>query len=559
MYSAIDTLWMMVAIVLIFMMQAGFTMLETGFTRRKNAGNIAMKNLMDFVVGALVFWIVGFSLMHNDAVHGIIGKLDIFSRGDYSGVDYPGNAYLVFQIMFCATSSTIVSGAMAERTKFSAYLVVAAVISALVYPISGCWIWNEGGWLRELGFHDFAGSTAVHVVGGTAALVGAKILGPRNGKYTKDGKSRAIPGHSISFGTLGIFLLWFGWYGFNAGSTLSLTGDEAIQTVSNIVLNVTISAAAACFVALMVSWRRYGKADPTMTINGALSGLVAITAGCNEVSAFGALCIGCIAGFVVVFAVEFVDQKLKIDDPVGAASAHGVSGMLGTVLTGVFSLRAGFLHTGRFRFFGVQILGTLVVFLWVLVSMTIVYMIIKKTMGLRVSEEDEIKGLDESQHGLVQIHTGVTADYGTIPSPAKLIDQIDLDSDLDDQEPLPEEYMKADGRMHKVVVIMNPNRLEALMRALDRIDITGMTVTNVSGCGMQKGNREYYRGTELESHLLPKVKVEIVIFTVPLGLLINTIKKTIHTGHIGDGKIFVYDVAQVIKVRTGEEGREALE
>lgn len=557
MYSAIDTLWMMVAIVLIFMMQAGFTMLETGFTRRKNAGNIAMKNLLDFVVGALVFWIIGFGLMHNDAVHGFIGKLDLFSRGDYSSANYPSNAYLVFQIMFCATSSTIVSGAMAERTKFSAYLVVAAVISAVVYPISGCWIWNEGGWLHQLGFHDFAGSTAVHVVGGTAALVGAKILGPRIGKYTKDGKSRAIPGHSISFGTLGIFLLWFGWYGFNAGSTLSLTGDEAIQTVSNIVLNVTISAAAACFMALMVSWKRYGKADPTMTINGALSGLVAITAGCNEVSVIGALCIGAVAGFVVVFAVEFVDHKLKVDDPVGAVSAHGVSGMIGTILTGVFSLKSGFLHTGTFEFFGIQILGTVVVFCWTAVTMTIAYTIIKKTMGLRVSEEDEIKGLDESQHGIVQLYSGETASYGSIPSPAKLIDKIDLDTEA--EEPLPEEYMKADGKMHKVVVIMNPNRLEALMRALDRIDITGMTVTNVSGCGIQKGNREYYRGTELESHLLPKVKVEIVIFTVPLALLIDTIKKTIHTGHIGDGKIFVYDVAQVIKVRTGEEGREALE
>lgn len=557
MYSAVDTLWITLAIVLIFMMQAGFTMLETGFTRAKNAGNIAMKNLMDFVVGALVFWLIGFGLMHSTSVHGLIGTPDLFSRGDYAGAGYTSNTYLVFQMMFCATAATIVSGAMAERTKFSAYLMSSAVISALVYPVAGHWIWNEAGWLHQLGFHDFAGSTAVHVVGGTAALVGAKILGPRLGKYTREGKSKAIPGHSMTFGVLGILLLWFGWYGFNAGSTLSLTGDEAIMTVSTIVLNVTISAAAACFVALLVSWRRYGKADATMTFNGVLAGLVAITAGCNEVSAVGALCIGAIAGFVVVFAVEFVDLVLKVDDPVGAVSAHGISGMLGTVLTGAFSTKSGFLYTGRFQFFGVQILGVIAVFLWVAAAMTITYTILKKTVGLRVSEEEEIKGLDESEHGIMHLYTGGGGDYGSLPSPVGLVDQIDLSTY--DEDTLPEEYKKSDGKIRKVVVIMNQNRLEALMKALDKIDITGMTVTNVCGCGIQKGNMEYYRGAELETHLLPKVKVEIVIFTVPLALLIDTIKKTIHTGHIGDGKIFVYEVSQVIKVRTGEEGRGALE
>lgn len=558
MYSAVDTLWMTLAIVLIFIMQAGFTMLETGFTRAKNAGNIAMKNLMDFVVGALVFWVIGFGLMHNASIYGFIGKIDLFSRGDYVAAGYTSSTYLVFQMMFCATAATIVSGAMAERTKFQAYLISSAVISALVYPIAGHWIWNEGGWLHQLGFHDFAGSTAVHIVGGTAALVGAKILGPRLGKYTKEGKSKAIPGHSMSFGVLGIFLLWFGWYGFNAGSTLSLTGDEAIATVSAIVLNVTISAAAACFVSLLVSWKRYGKADATMTFNGVLAGLVAITAGCNEVSSVGALCIGCIAGFTVVFAVEFIDLVLKIDDPVGAVSAHGVSGMLGTVLTGAFSTKSGFLYTGKFQFFGVQILGVLVVFLWVAVVMTITYTILEKTIGLRVSEEEEIKGLDESEHGIMHLYSGVdNGDYGSMPSPVGLVDQIDLDSY--DEDTLPEEYKKSDGKIRKVVVVMNQNRLEVLMKALDKIDITGMTVTNVCGCGIQKGNMEYYRGAELETHLLPKVKVEIVIFTVPLALLVDTIKKAIHTGRIGDGKIFVYEVSRVIKVRTGEEGKEALE
>ncbi len=556
MYSAIDTLWLMVAVVLIFIMQAGFTMLETGFTRVKNSGNMAMKNLLDLVIGALVFWVVGFGIMHNTSIGGFIGKLDLFSRGDYSA-SYPSSAYLVFQIVFCATASTIVSGAMAERTKFTAYLIYSIIMSALIYPISGHWIWNADGWLYKLGFHDFAGSTAVHLVGGAAALVGAKMVGPRLGKYTKDGKSKAIPGHSMSFAVLGVFLLWFGWYGFNAGSTLSLTGDEMIQTVSNIVLNVTIAAAAACFAAMLVSWRRYGRPDISMTLNGVVAGLVAITSGSDDVTAVGACCIGLIAGFVVVFAVEFIDHVLKIDDPVGAISAHGVSGMLGTILTGVFSTESGILYTGTFRFFGVQVLGTLVVLAWTVVTMTVVFFIIKKTVGLRVSEDEEIKGLDEAEFGITHAYGIETAGYGSIPSPESLVNQIDLSTY--EESSIPEEYKVSDGKIHKVVVIMNQNRLEALMNALDKIDITGMTVTNVSGCGIQKGNTEYYHGAEFESHLLPKVKVEIVIFTVPLALLIDTIKKAIHTGRIGDGKIFVYDVSQVIKVRTGAEGKEALE
>lgn len=557
MYSAINTLWIMFAIVLIFMMQAGFTMLETGFTRSKNAGNIAMKNLIDFVAGSLAFWVIGFGIMHNTSLGGVIGKLDIFSRGNYADT-YPGAAYIVFQMMFCATSATIVSGAMAERTKFKSYFIYSVIISALIYPISGHWIWNEGGFLHQMGFHDLAGSTAVHLVGGTAALVGAKILGPRTGKYTKDGKLKAIPGQSMSIGVLGIFLLWIGWYGFNAGSTLSLSTDEVIVTVSNIVLNTTLSAAVACVVALFVTWKRYGKPDITMTFNGALAGLVAITAGCDEVSTLGAVCIGAVAGFVVVFAVEFIDTKLKVDDPVGAISAHGVSGAIGTILLGVFSTKSGFLYTGRFEFFGVQILGVFVVFAWVAVTMTIVFTLLKKTIGLRVSEEDEIRGLDDSEHGIKGGYiAGLPTDYSSLPSPVTLVEQIDL-ADYD-EESMPEKYKKADGKIRKVVVVMNQNRLEALMKALDKIDITGMTVTNVVGCGIQKGNMEYYRGAELETHLLPKLKVEIVISTVPLALLVDTIKKTIYTGRIGDGKIFIYDVSNVIKVRTGSEGKEALE
>lgn len=558
MYSAVDTLWILLAVILMFMMQAGFAMLETGFTRAKNAGNIAMKNLLDFVVGSLVFWIIGFGLLHNTSVGGFIGIPDLFTQGDYSQSGFPGNAYFIFQVMFCATAATIVSGAMAERTKFQAYLICSAILSAFVYPVAAHWIWNADGWLNKLGFHDFAGSTAVHLVGGMAALVGAKMLGPRIGKYDRKGKSKAIPGHNLSLGVLGIFLLWFGWYGFDAGSTLTITGDDAIKLVSSIVVNVTFCASASCLMAMLVSWRRYGKADITMTFNGALAGLVAVTSGCDQVTITGAVCIGLITGFILVFAIEFVDMKLKVDDPVGAVSAHGISGALGTVFTGVFSTKIGLLHTGKLSGLLIQCLGVICVCAWVIVCMSIVFVIMKKTIGIRVSEDDEMKGLDFSEHGMAPLMAGDGESYSAMASPQHLVEQIDM-SVPDEDAPLPEKYKVTDGKMRMVMVMMNPNRLEVLMKALDRIEITGMTVTNVSGCGIQKGNTEYYRGAELESHLIPKVKVEIVICAVPLALVIDTIKKSIYTGKIGDGKIFVYEIDDVIKVRTGSQGREALE
>ncbi|WP_310604045.1 ammonium transporter, partial [Anaerosporobacter sp.] len=438
--------------------------------------------------------------------------------------------------------------------KFIAYVIYSIVISAVVYPISGHWIWNTSGWLHKLGFHDFAGGTAVHLVGGLSALIGAKLVGARIGKYSKNGKSHAIPGHNITLGALGIFILWFGWFGFNGSSTLSITGDAAIIKVGGILVATNLSAAAAATMAMVITWVRYGKADISMTLNGALAGLVAITAGSDQVSPIGAVIIGIIAGFVVVFGIEIIDNKFKIDDPVGAFSVHGLCGALGTILTGLLSVEKGaFYVKGGIKFFGTQCLGVVTIGIYVIIVMNIVFRIIDKVVGLRVATDVEIAGLDLKEHGLVSGYVDVVNTKGDVferpVAEVDVADNIEIDAS----------QYKADGKIRKVVVIMNQNRFESLKEALDKIDITGMTVSNVSGCGIQKGSTEYYRGSEFESHLLPKVKVEIVISTVPLGLLVETIKRAIYTGKIGDGKIFVYDVENVIKVRTNEEGRAALE
>lgn len=557
-YSAGDVIWTLFGVVLVFFMQAGFAMVETGFTRAKNAGNIAMKNLMDYVLGSLCFWFIGFGIMMGKSHGGIIGSLDLFSRGDYS-TNLPSFVVMIFYTVFCATSATIVSGAMAGRTKFVAYVIYSIAISAFVFPISAHWIWNPEGWLYQLGFHDFAGSTAVHFVGGMSALIGAKQLGARIGKYTKSGKSVAIPGQSITIGALGVFILWFGWFGFNAGSTQSISGDETLIRIGSIFVTTNLSAAAAAATAMFITWIRYGKPDITMTLNGVLAGLVAITAGCDQVSPVGSVVIGAAAGFAVVYGIEIIDNKFKIDDPVGAVSVHGLCGLLGTVMTGLLSTTHGaFYVKGGWNFFGIQLLGVAVVGIYVVAAMTLVFKLINMTVGLRVSEETELAGLDIKEHGLVNGYGDFMSkgnvDIGAVSSYETPIAEFDVsDNDID-----PSNY-KADGKIRKVVVIMNQNKFEALKSALDRIDITGMTVTYVSGCGIQKGSTEYYRGSTYESHLLPKVKVEIVISTVPLDLLIDTIKKTIFTGKIGDGKIFIYEVANVIKVRTNEEGRAALE
>ena len=562
MYSALDTIWTLLGAALVFFMQAGFAMVETGFTRAKNAGNIIMKNLMDFCIGTVVFWLIGFGLMFGGD-GALIGGLDFFIQGDYSS-SIPTFAFVIFQTVFCATAATIVSGAMAERTKFSSYCIYSLIISAIIYPISGHWIWG-GGFLSQLGFHDFAGSTAVHMVGGVAALIGATILGPRIGKYSKDGKAHAIPGHNLTVGALGVFILWFAWFGFNGCSTVSMTGDEAIVTASKIFMTTNIAAAVSTCVVLIITWIRYKKPDVSMTLNGSLAGPVAITAGCDLVSPVGACFIGIFAGFAVVFAVEFIEKKLKVDDPVGAVSVHGVCGALGTILTGFFATEGGLFYGGGFKFLGTQILGVICVIAWVAITMTIVFTVIKKTIGLRVSEEEEIEGLDKKEHGLESCYPdfiAVGASYSGITLNQLSASTIPENTTIDNTDTIPVVYntSKTDAKFTKVVILTKQDRFDRLKVALDKLGITGMTVTNVLGYGMQKGSTDYYRGVPLdEVTLLPQLKVEIVVCKIPVDTLVKVIKKALYTGKIGDGKIFVQDVENVIKIRTNEEGYDALQ
>lgn len=561
MYSALDTIWTLLGAALVFFMQAGFAMVETGFTRAKNAGNIIMKNLMDFAIGTVVFWFIGFGLMF--AGDGsIIGGIDLFIQGDYSS-SIPTFAFVIFQTVFCATAATIVSGAMAERTKFSAYCLYSLIISAFIYPISGHWIWG-GGFLSQMGFHDFAGSTAVHMVGGIAALIGAKILGPRIGKYSNDGSAHAIPGHSLTLGALGVFILWFAWFGFNGCSTVSMTGDASILSASTIFMTTNIAAATSTVTVMIITWLRYKKPDVSMTLNGSLAGLVAITAGCDMVNPFGAFFIGLIAGIAVVFAVEFIEKKLKIDDPVGAVSVHGVCGALGTILTGFFAIDGGLFYGGGFKFLGTQIFGVLCVIAWVAITMTIIFLAIKHTVGLRVSTEEEIEGLDKKEHGLESSY----ADFMPITYPvtnmalvedSTSIEPDNIKTDTTDTIPVVYNTSKSNAKFTKVVILTKQDRFERLKVALDKLGITGMTVTNVLGYGMQKGSTDFYRGVPLEVTLLPQLKVEIVVCKIPVDTLVKVIKEALYTGKIGDGKIFVEDVENVIKIRTNEEGYDALQ
>ena len=560
MFSSIDTVWVLLAAVLVFFMQAGFAMVETGFTRAKNAGNIIMKNLMDFALGAIVFWIIGFSLMQGESLGGLIGKVDFFIRGEYGPGNIPTPVFVIFQTVFAATAATIVSGAMAERTKFISYCIYSVAITAIIYPISGHWIWG-GGWLSQLGFHDFAGSTAVHMVGGIAAFIGAAILGPRIGKYGKDGKPKAILGHSVTLGALGVFILWFGWFGFNPGSTLSATGDGTLISVGNIFMTTNLAAAAGATVAMILTWVRYKKPDVSLTLNGALGGLVAITAGCDAVSPFGALMIGAIGGVLIVFAVELLDKVLKVDDPVGAVAVHCVCGAAGTLMVGVFSVSEGLFYGHGAKLLGVQAIGVLSVAAWVTVTMFILFTVLKKTVGLRVKAAEEIAGLDAEEHGL----TSAYADF----MPARTA-TIHLSGEVSEhptvavEEAVPVVHRSApaagsDVKMTKVDIITNEHKFDALKDALSNIGITGITVTNVMGCGMQKGTTEFYRGVPVEINLLPKVRLEIVVCKIPVETVVETTKKVLYTGNIGDGKIFIYDVENVIKVRTGEEGYAALQ
>ncbi len=566
MYSSANTIWVLVAAALVFFMQAGFAMVETGFTRAKNAGNIIMKNLMDFCIGTPVYWLIGFGLMFGGNSL-LIGGLDLFTQGSYSALlpeGVPFYAYFIFQTVFCATAATIVSGAMAERTKFISYCIYSAIISAVIYPISGHWIWG-GGWLAQLGFHDFAGSTAVHMVGGVAALIGAKMLGPRIGKYDKNGKPKAILGHSLTLGALGVFILWFCWFGFNGGSTVSATGDDVLASMGSIFFTTNLAAALATCTVMLITWIRYKKPDISMTLNGALAGLVAITAGCDMVDPFGAACIGILAGFVVVFGIEFVDRVLKIDDPVGAVGVHGLCGATGTLLTGLFSTSQGVFYGHGFAFLGVQALGVASVIAWVAVTMTIVFWALKKTIGLRCSQEEELAGLDVTEHGLAAsyadfmptIHTGEGAHEAA--AIAMATGAADPDAAVPVEVKTSAGGPAGDVKMTKIEIVMKQSKFEELKAAMNEIGITGMTVTSVLGCGMQKGRPEYYRGVAVDMTLLPKIMVEIVVCKVPVRAVVDTAKRVLYTGHIGDGKIFVYDVENVVKVRTGEEGYDALQ
>ena len=563
--TSVDVGWTLVAAALVFFMQAGFAMVETGFTRAKNAGNIIMKNLMDFCLGTPIFWLVGFGIMFG-TTSGFFGAFDFFADGVVGeGYDW---TTLVFQTMFCATAATIVSGAMAERTKFSAYCIYSMVISAVIYPVSGHWIWG-GGWLSEMGFHDFAGSTAVHFVGGLCALIGAAILGPRIGKYTKDGKARAIPGHSLTLGALGCFILWFCWFGFNGGSTVALYGNGA-EVASRVFMTTNLAAAVATVTVMCITWIRYKKPDVSMTLNGSLAGLVAITAGCDVVTPMGSAIIGICAGFAVVFGIEFIDQKLKVDDPVGAVGVHCINGALGTVLVGLFAYydgtevaANGLLYGGGAGPLVTQIMGVAAVAVWVGVTITIVFQIIKHTIGLRVSEAEEIMGLDKPEHGL----TSAYADFMPIvPSVlgTKAAEQAAAEMAVPaaPEQAVPVTKVTTENGGHKltkVVIVAKQSKFEELKEALAAIGVSGMTATNVIGCGVQHGAAEYYRGAQVDTTLLPKMKMEVVVSKVPVDTVVDTVKKVLYTGHIGDGKIFVYDVENVIKVRTGAEGYDALQ
>ena len=572
-YSSVNTIWVLLGAALVFFMQAGFAMVETGFTRAKNAGNIIMKNLMDFCIGTPTFWIVGFGIMFG-AGNGFFGKIGgIATEANYGSAMLPDGvpfwAFLIFQTVFCATSATIVSGAMAERTKFSSYCIYSFLISLIVYPVSGHWIWG-GGFISQMGFHDFAGSCAVHMVGGVAAFIGALILGPRIGKYSKSGKSKAIPGHNLTIGALGVFILWFCWFGFNGASTVSMEGD-AIVTAGKIFVTTNLAATVATVTVLIITWVRYKKPDVSMSLNGSLAGLVAITAGCDTVSPTSAAIIGIISGFVVVFGIEFIDKVLKVDDPVGAVGVHGLNGAFGTLAVGLFSDGTGtewkgLLVGGGFHGFGVQFIGMIITIAWVAVTMTIIFQAIKHTVGLRVTAEEEIEGLDSKEHGLTSAYDGfVVHDTMTVPAPmgvAKKSVSSNTSANVAPAEvvdTIPDLPREGVHKLTKVVIITRQSNLEEFMHAMNEIGVTGITITNVMGCGVQKGARSYYRGVEMDMNLLPKIKIEIVVSLVPVKTVINTAKKVLHTGQYGDGKVFVYDIENVVKIRTGEEGFEALQ
>ncbi len=570
--------WFLIGAALVFWMQAGFAMVETGFTRAKNAGNIIMKNLMDFCIGTVMFILIGFGLLLGEDLAGLIGKpgFDIFTA--YESFDWSN---FVFNLVFCATTATIVSGAMAERTKFLSYCIYSGVISALIYPIEAHWIWG-GGWLSQIGFHDFAGSCAIHMVGGISALVGAKILGPRIGKFNTDNngkvtKVNAFPGHSIPLGALGVFILWLGWYGFNGAAATS------VEQLGSIFVTTTIAPAVATVVCMIFTWLKYGKPDVSMCLNASLAGLVAITAPCDVTDAFGAIVIGSVAGVLVVFGVWFLDYKLRVDDPVGAVAVHMMNGIWGTIAVGLFATNTapgysiadasgteltGLFYGGGLKLLGLQLIGFASVAAWTFVTITIVFLVIKATVGLRASQEEEIVGLDATEHGLASAYSG----FSIMDVSGAMIMDVNENTSLGVEEYEAASQVQKDAAvkvaqvpmasatgMYKVAIIAKLSRYDKLRKAMNDLGVTGMTVTQVMGCGIQKGAGEKYRGVEMDATLLPKVKVEVVVSKIPVDTVVEAAKKALYTGHIGDGKIFVYNVDKVVKVRTGEEDFDALQ
>ena len=561
--------WFLIGAALVFWMQAGFAMVEAGFTRAKNTGNIIMKNLMDFCIGTCTFILIGFSLLLGEDMIGLIGKpgFDIFTS--YANFDWSN---FVFNLVFCATTATIVSGAMAERTKFLSYCIYSAVISAFIYPVEAHWIWG-GGWLAQMGFHDFAGSCAIHMVGGISALIGAKMLGPRIGKFTKDKKGNitkvnAFPGHNLALGALGVFILWLGWYGFNGAAATS------VEQLGSIFLTTTVAPAVATVVCMIFTWIKYGKPDVSMSLNASLAGLVAITAPCDVTDCFGAIIIGAVAGLLVVFGVWLLDYVLRIDDPVGAVAVHCMNGIWGTIATGLFATTSapgndtltGLFYGGGFTLLVKQLLGMFSVIVWTVVTITITFMLIKATVGLRVSEEEEIEGLDSCEHGLASAYAG----FSLMDVSGSMIMEENENTQLgvSEYEAASEVQKNAavkvvrqpamDTGMYKVVILAKLSRYDKLRKAMNAVGVTGMTVTQVMGCGIQKGSGERYRGAEVDATLLPKVKVEVVIGNLPVDTVVEAAREALYTGHIGDGKIFVYSVDKIIKIRTGEEDLAAL-
>ncbi len=576
--------WFLIGAALVFWMQAGFAMVEAGFTRAKNSGNILMKNLMDFCIGTVMFIIIGFGLLLGEDMMGLIGKpgFDIFTS--YADFDWSN---FIFNLVFCATTATIVSGAMAERTKFLSYCIYSVVISALIYPIEAHWTWG-GGWLAQIGFHDFAGSNCIHMVGGISALIGAAILGPRIGKFSKDKsgkitKVNAFPGHNIPIGCLGVFILWLGWYGFNGAAAVS------VEELGSIFVTTTIAPAVATVVCMVFTWVKFGKPDVSMCLNASLAGLVAITAPCDVCDAFGAIIIGAVAGVLVVFGVWLLDNVLRIDDPVGAVAVHMLNGIWGTLAVGLFATETapafargfgdgvtfganqivgeGLFYGGGFHLLGIQTLGVCATALWTAVTITITFLVIKAVIGLRVTPEEEIVGLDATEHGLPSAYAG----FAIMDTTNHMMEenentQIGSDVYAEASEAQKNAAVKVQrvpveslSGIYNVVIIARLAKYDAIRRAMNDIGVTGMTVTQVSGCGIQKGVGEKYRGVEIDATLIPKVKVEVVVSSIPVDTVIEKAKKVLYTGHIGDGKIFVYNVDRVVKIRTGEEDAAALE